>query len=255
MGLGQVHYWVGKMHILFGGKNMKIMIHACKNRIFYVNDFLVPYLLEQGYDKGDILVYLDEEKGCLKAHLDAFKNFVPDDKDYLWHLQDDVLPRSDFYFHAEHALKDFMRGGIVCGFGNKEFYKREKFGYAYNSNDMFYSFPCIRIPNYICHDFVRWFNERAVNRVDLQKYIVNNKFVDYLFKVYVDLKFIGETHDMGMFNYRPCLVDHVDEYCGGSTVNKDRKKPARALIFEDSESKLRLKRWFENQKEYKKEKR
>ena len=45
---------------------MNIMIHACDDRMWYVNDFLVPSLLAQGIPKSSIKLWADtEHKGNL----------------------------------------------------------------------------------------------------------------------------------------------------------------------------------------------
>ena len=229
---------------------IKLMIHSCKDRRKYVSEFLVPALLKSGYDEEDIFVYEDEGDGCLKSYIKAFKLSYQKGKmgDAMWHLQDDVLPRRDFYFHAEKALKDFLPGGIICGYGNKEFYYEGDFGYAKNGTEKFYSFPCIRIPNDTAYAFTCWFEQVAIKDPTLQKYIVHNKFVDYLFKLYLDTMpyFASEK---GIFNYRPCLVEHVDEFVGGSTVNKGRGKPSKALIFGDDTALDDLCKWYKKENE------
>jgi len=39
---------------------MKYMIHACPERIWYVNNYLVPELLNQGITTQDIIVWNDD---------------------------------------------------------------------------------------------------------------------------------------------------------------------------------------------------
>lgn len=225
---------------------MKVMIHTCKKREYYVSNFLVPALIKSGFEKDEVYIYLDDKGlGCLKSYLKSFEE-LPANNDNIWHLQDDVLPRRDFFKHSEKL--SVFDDAIICGFGNKEFYTKNDFGYANNASEMFYSFPCIRIPNYICNNFVKWFDMVAKKEVKYQKYIVNNKFVDYLFKEFVDYHFLGVN--MTIFNYRPCLVEHVDEFVEGSTVNKNRPKPAKALIFNDKVALEELCKWYDNQKTY-----
>ena len=225
---------------------MNVMIHACPQREYYVSTFLVPALLKSGFKKDEVYVYLDDGLGCLKGYLYSFDKLVPDDDEDTWHLQDDVLPRNNFYKYHE-ALKLF-KNDIICGFGNREFYTKKDFGYAENGAEMFYSFPCIRIPNKIAHKFVTWYDIVARHEVKYQQYIVNNKFVDYLFKEFVDYYFLGVKGVI--FNFKPCLVEHVDEFCSGSTVNKARPKPAKALIFNDDEAFNSLCDWYKNQNVY-----
>ena len=50
---------------------MKIMIHACPQRMWYVEEFLAPELERQGADRVDI--WCDREgKGNLRACMEAF---------------------------------------------------------------------------------------------------------------------------------------------------------------------------------------
>ena len=47
---------------------MKIIIHACEKRMWYVNNFIIPQLNEQGIKNKDILVWNDKlEVGCLDS--------------------------------------------------------------------------------------------------------------------------------------------------------------------------------------------
>lgn len=221
---------------------MKILIHACSDRIFFVTDFIIPKLIESGVPKEAIYVHEDtDHTGCLRSYIASFDALDLDGD--TWHLQDDVLPRKDFGFWVK-GLENFP-GGIICGYGNKEFYMTNQFGYAKDKTDMFYSFPCLRISNKIAHEFVDWFNYQ--NKLPLyQEYIVHNKFVDFLFK-----EFIGDNpKQIPIFNLKPCLVEHVDEYCNGSLVNKSRGKPSKALYFNDHEALDELCKWYKNQKRY-----
>ena len=215
----------------------KIMVHSCENRSEYVNDFLVPLLTESGVKISNIEVYTDHGDGCLKSYVKAFES-LGDLGDYTWHLQDDVLPTLSFCDMADGLLKIYSKDAIICGFGNKEFYNDSSPWYPKNGVEMFYSFPCIGIPNYISIAFVEWLR-KVNNEPKYAEYIVHNKFVDYLFKL-----FIGDNKTKyKIVNFRPCLVEHVDEYVGGSTIGNKRPKPAKAIMFDDEEALNRLKRW------------
>lgn len=214
---------------------MNILIHACSDRMPYVDSFLIPYLTANGWEKSDISVWEDSKKrGCLRSYIDSYEA-LPANGD-TWHLQDDVLPAKDFYKRA----KDLENvPGIMCGFGNVHFeqYGR-KFGQASNLADMFYSFPCIRIPNAMIKEWLKWFDEHK-NTQELAGFVEGNKYVDYFFML-----FIGDNprHTL-ILNLKPCLVEHVDEYVGGSKVNKGREKPAKALEFVDDGGLEQLKAW------------
>ena len=213
------------------------MIHSCKDRTKYVKEFLVPLLSESGVKIGNIEVYTDHGDGCLTSYIKAFKN-LKGLGGYTWHLQDDVLPTLRFCDMADGLLKIYWQDAIICGFANKEFYKENHVFYAKNGEEMFYSFPCIGIPNYIAVHFTEWL-EKNKDNPEYAKYIKENKFVDYLFKLYIG----DNKQKLKIVNFRPCLVEHVDEYVGGSTINNKRPKPAKALDFHDDEAMNRLMRW------------
>ena len=212
---------------------INILIHTCNQRIEYVKGFLVPRLRKLGFK--NIQIYWDkEEKGCLASYIDSYKQ-LPKDGD-TWHLQDDVLPDRRFYQWA-CELEDYV--GIVCGFGNKWFYHEENFGKADNQHEMFYSFPCIRTPNQICHEWLAWFDEVKEDVPEIKSRLPENKYVDYFFKLFIG----NNSRGIPMLNFRPCIVEHIDDYIGHSVVNIARVMPARALLFEDVESLEELKRW------------
>ena len=52
----------------------KYMIHSSSQRKWYVQEYLIPSLLEQKIDRKDILLYVDENnEGCLKSSIRSFK--------------------------------------------------------------------------------------------------------------------------------------------------------------------------------------
>ena len=56
----------------------KYMIHACPQRMWYVTEFLVPSMLEQGIPEADITIWNDTEKrGNLAACMAAFESLQP----------------------------------------------------------------------------------------------------------------------------------------------------------------------------------
>ena len=67
----------------------KYMIHTCPKRKWYVDEFLVPSMIEQGIDSQDITVYNDEnEDGHLMAFMNSWKQLK---EGGTWHLQDDII--------------------------------------------------------------------------------------------------------------------------------------------------------------------
>lgn len=210
-----------------------ILIHTCNQRIEYVKGFLGPRLRKQGFK--NIQVYWDKDnKGCLQSYIESYQQ-LPKNGD-TWHLQDDVLPDQRFYTWA-CDLESY--DGIICGFGNKWFYNKEMFGEAHNQHEMFYSFPCTRIPNKLCHEWLKWFEEVKDEHPEITKRLAENKYVDYFFKLFIG----SNPREIPILNFEPCIVEHVDEYLGHSMVNPARVMPAKALRFEDDEALEDLKKW------------
>ena len=76
---------------------MKILIHAVPQRLWYVQNFMLPQLRQQGYEEAQI--FLDDRKlGNLEACLQSFEQ-LPDEGG-TWHLQDDLLLAKDFVRRA-----------------------------------------------------------------------------------------------------------------------------------------------------------
>lgn len=187
------------------------MIHACPDRMWYVKDYLIPSMQRQGIFLMDIEVFEDKDKlGNLKACLTSFMQ-LPDDDYGTWHLQDDVVLSK--WFMPRTAQYD---DGLVNGFCSK--YCDGKPPGVVTPENMWYSFPCTRIPNLLARRFVRWFYQEAVNIGKYQRYIEENKFDDELFKEFIKTKYPG----LRMRNLSPNLVDHIDYMIGGSTMNKTK---------------------------------
>ena len=202
------------------------MIHAVPERMWYVNNFLVPSLLEQGIDKENITIYEDvNHDGNVKSTIKSFMS-LPEDG-YTWHLQDDVIIAK--YFTCFTEKFDYHDCEVVCGF--ESIYDIKSVGHDFHGlvepECMFYSFQCIRISNSYAHEFVKWLQQDD-NSYSL--YIRDNKFDDYLFK-----KFMIEKHsDEKVYNLTLSLVDHIDYLIGGSLLSK-RKELFRARNFTDTD--------------------
>ena len=209
---------------------MRILIHACKQREAYVREFLVPELKNQGFD--DVDVFMDPGRGNLEAYLESYRKLP--EAGYIWHLEDDVVPDSRFYWWSR-GLKYF--DGIICGFGAGQYYGLRDFGYCIDPGDMFLSFPCIRIPCGIIKGFLRWFDDNWKKYADIVK---SGKEIDTLFREYVIKSRVPA------FNFMPCMVEHVDDILGGSIVNPDRIQ-VRAVVFDDPEQVERVRRWKHEQ--------
>jgi len=203
---------------------MNYMIHACEARMWYVDEFLIPSMVEQGINRNDIEVWCDTDHvGCLQATLDSFES-CGSRPGGTWHLQDDVaISRSFAHITADHD------DGIVHGFYFRHIDEADLHPGKTSVMKMGYSFPCCRIPNYIAGEFVEWYKTEGQHREEYQEWIRLRKHVDTFF-----IDFLREKHpDKFIYNLKPSIVEHVDYLVGGSTVNKWRIVPARATYFED----------------------
>jgi len=202
---------------------MNYMIHAYPARMWYVNDYLIPSMLEQGIKEDEITVWNDTNgRGNLWACLDAFES-IQDRPGGTWHIQDDVIISRQFaQLTKEHD------DGIVCGFFCKNFDMFSKPGIV-PAHEQWYSFPCIRIPNVFLIPFRAWF-ERVKTWSQYTNYVAEGKHDDWFWKEYMR----HECQGVKALNLKPNLVDHVDYLVGGTLVNKARLIPVnRAAYFPD----------------------
>lgn len=204
------------------------MIHTCLQREWYVNDYLIPSMLDQGIKNENIIVYVDRQKrGCLKSSIDSFTQASKMSVDGIWHLQDDVIICKDFAKRTKELSSDYT----VCGFAS--YYDREKKWEPGDSNGlkMWFSFPCIYIPTKIIKSYVEWFNQWVWHDPQYRMWVNKNKYDDTIFRIYMENYYPNEY----VLNLKPNLVDHIDYLLGGSTINerKEDKKQVRALWFDD----------------------
>lgn len=212
----------------------KYLIHACQKRKWYVDEYLLPSLLKQGIDRGNIIVYNDATKaGCLPSFIESAK-LVLDEPKGTWHLQDDIIISSNFKTITERFDK-----GIVCGFCS---YYSEDVPFGLRPvQDMWYSFPCIRIPNSVLKEFIGWLTSDEIQN-KYRAYIQEKKFVDTLFMTY-----IKEVQSCRLIhNLYPNIVDNVDYLLGGSTINYQRDKEPVSLYFQEHELVEELKYSIQN---------
>lgn len=211
-----------------------VMIHAAPERMPYVSEFLRPRLEAQGFQ--DVVVWEDYNGvGCRESYIQSFSTLP--ETGHTWHLQDDVLPDRRFYSWATGEWAEYS--GMICGFGCGHYTHKDRFGFARNCEDMFYSFPCIRIPNKIAHEFVEWFNVHKETDINILEKLASGKYCDYFFKLFVG----NNERGIGIYNFYPNIVEHVDEYITGSLVNKQRSYIAKAMQFEDTKALEDLKVW------------
>ena len=204
---------------------MNIMIHACPQRMWYVNDFLIPSMLAQGISEDEITVWNDTEgKGNLFSCMESFKACGERDGG-TWHLQDDVIISRDF---AEKTREN--NDGIVCGFGCRNFGPNMEQKGRVPACFMWYSFQCIRIPNELAGECADWFFADAMHRTEFAPQLVDRKHDDWFFR-----HFIMERYaKLWVTNIYPNIVDHVDFLIGGTMINKQRRiQNNRAQFFPD----------------------
>ena len=192
----------------------KYMIHTCNQRRWYVNKFLIPSMLEQGIKKDEIIVAVDSNNsGILISTMQMFDwiGRTQDWSEVMWHLQDDVIISSDFAKRTKE-----LYGDVVCGFCSK-YDESKKYG-PVDREQMWYSFPCIGIKNFLAKECAEWFFENAVYNSKYKSMIASRKYVDTFFRYFVQ----QYSKLVKVFNCKPNLVDHVDYLLGGSIVNQQR---------------------------------
>jgi len=216
----------------------KYMIHACTDRMHYVEFYLIPSMVEQGIDKSDIILYADSGDGCLQSHVKSFMQASHLPYDGVWHLQDDVLICSDFKERTEK-----YDNGLVCGFASYyDSRKNWKEGEATGKN-MWYSFPCMRIPTAIITHYVNWFNTWVWRDNQYKHWVDENKHDDTIFRIFME----NYYPKYPALNLAPNLVEHIDWLIGGSIVNAFRKdKIVRSIYWNDEDRVEELKERLKN---------
>lgn len=198
----------------------KYMIHACNDRMWYVNDYMIPSMLKQGISADDIIIWQDKDcKGNLFAFMDSCRWLGKQDFTGTWHLQDDIIICSDFKERTEE-----YDNGIVCGFTT--WYDDLKSPGEYTAKQyMWWSFPCIRIPNEFLTEFVDWVDIWVWRDPQWEKWIKAKKGDDLVFNTWVRNFHPNDK----VICLAPNLVDHVDWLIGGTKVNHDREQRKGAV--------------------------
>lgn len=207
--------------------NAKYLIHVYAPRRWYVDEFLIPSMIEQGIKQENIDIFCDDGTyGNLNACMMSFEQMG--DTGATWHLQDDILISHDFKDVTESFANDDET--VVCGYCyERDTYKRTG---SVDPVHMWFSFPCILIPNRLASGCAKWFYDEGRFDCRYQHWIQANKFDDSAFRTYM-VQFNTYWHCV---NLDPNIVDHVDYLIGGSIVNKEREKrypQSRALYFKD----------------------
>lgn len=201
---------------------MKFIIHSCDDRLWYVRGFLIPAMKAQGLDP--VIHNDDDHRGCLWAYIDSFRGLSGDGS---WHLQDDVMICRDF-----SEITKSCDDGIVYGFFHKHRPEDVFIPGKVSVMKATYSFPCMRIPDKLAVEFADWFLSEAQFRDEYQRWIEERKYVDVFWR-----DFLRERHpDEFVYNLKPSIVDHIDEYIGGSTINYWRDGWCHADYFDDTET-------------------
>lgn len=209
----------------------KYLIHGCKDRKWYVENYLLPSMYDQGISDTDICVYMDMDgKGCLQSFMDSIEYLLEDGD--TWHLQDDILLCSDFKKRTEQIYDT----ELVCGFASK-YDKEAKPGVVKGIDNIWFSFPCIRIPNSILRHFSVWFYSYLRDDNRFKMWIRSKKNEDLLFRYFID----NYYKELTATNVAPNLVEHIDWLIGGSLVNKQRDEIVRSLYWTEEDVVEKLK--------------
>ena len=202
------------------------MIHAVPERMWYVEGYLIPALEAQGVDR--IRIWNDaQHRGNLTACMEAFASMAGDGG--TWHIQDDVLPCRDFALRCRT-----FDAGVAWGFCCEYFYDDvQQAGFVY-PEDAWHSFQCVRIPNAYARDCAEWFFSgrwRELEDPQLDVLFEDNRGDDSFFRAWLQETRPAEA----VLNVRPCLVEHVDLWIGGSALHQWRDYTARAYWFDDKD--------------------
>lgn len=214
----------------------RYMIHTYPKRLWYVNDYLLPSMLAQGIDKDHIIVYNDSKgEGNLRACMNAFSQ-VENNSHGTWHLQDDVLICKNF-----KTLTESVDFGLVAGFSSRLYDGMGRIG-AVKATDMWFSFPCIRIPNQYARECSEWVQKYIIGNFVYEKYWKDGVNDDWAFRTY-----IKEFHkdDLGI-NLAPNLVNHVDYLLGGGSGKGKRQNPCVSQYWEDDDLVVELEKKLAN---------
>ena len=208
------------------------LIHACPAREWYVNDFLIPSMMEQGIKRDQIEVWMDDKgMGNLISFMRCCEEYGKRDSG-RWHLQDDVCISSDFKMKTEKYDE-----GIVSGFFREEWQGLTPQGGRVPAVYHWNSFQCVRIPDQYVKECAEWFFTDAAYRDTYADIVKSNKCVDSMW-----YDFLCECHlEETVTNLNPSIVDHIDFLLGGSVINKWRGHHARGDLWEDDEAYNRMK--------------
>ena len=217
---------------------MKVLIHACPKRMWYVEGFLVPELECQGAD--EVEVWNDTEgKGNLRACMEAFAARSGDGG--TWHIQDDVLLCRDFVERCRQHDE-----GMVYGFCNEAFTDDPMQTGRVNMEDAWHSFQCVRIPDAYARECAAWLDGTGRTSGMYPIWIQSGKMDDDVFRTFL----IDRHGRENVENLKPNLVEHVDWIVGGSVLHPWRGYIARAYFWNDEDLVRELKEAVKGKVQY-----
>ena len=211
---------------------MRFMIHACPQRMWYVDNFLLPSMLAQGIEREEITVWNDTTgAGNLQSFVQSMQLCGVLKERGVWHMQDDVLLSSSFAERTA-ALEKARDEPVICGFGCDFGDGLLDYKGRAPAKAMWYSFPCVYIRNELAAEFSAWF-EKAKNAGKYREKLAAGKSDDWFFR-----EFFLEKHGGAFaYNVTPSLVEHIDFLIGGTVVNPLRlRKINRAASWEEPEA-------------------
>jgi len=208
----------------------RYMIHTCPERLWYVEEYLIPSMTAQGIPQDHIKVWNDtKHKGILKATMTSWMEL--EDDGGTWHLQDDTIISNDFKQKTES-----FNYGIVCGFKSR--YDGSLPSGVVNVKSRWFSFPCIRIPNKIAKDCADWVLTSIIGNPVYRDWWVEGRNDDLLF-----WKFVEQTHpNEKIVNLEPNIIDHIDYLIGGSLHSTREVPKVRSVLWEDEDLVTQLKK-------------
>lgn len=221
---------------------MNYMIHTHYKRENYVYNYLIPSMVNQGIERENIYVILDDEDvGNLKSFLYSLKMILELKLEKgVWHLQDDVIISKDFKKKSKmYAKKDVIVNGFVSSNYNKS---KLKLTGKQNVKDMWLSMPCIYIPNRLIKEFLSWIDRvKSEDRCEYKRRYKSNRHDDFFLYMFMQEMKSKEY----CYNLKPNLVDHID-YLIGNSINKPRTKQVRGYYYKDLDLVEELERRLKN---------
>lgn len=215
----------------------KYLIHYCTERLWYVRDYLIPSLKEQGITSNEISVTGDYNRaGNLEATMHSFIELP--NTGSTWHIQDDIVISKSFRCITQSVEKD-MPDCIACGFSS-EYDGSSAIGKT-DVRGMWYSFPCILIPNKVAKECGEYYFENKYEDKYVRLWAKNKKGDDSVFRHFLR----GFYPKTSVYNIVPNIVEHVDDLLGGSLANPQRTAVVKSKywieesIVEDLKNKLR----------------